>query len=102
MLYTVDKLSAMNKFDNSKLHKFFKIRYRQILQEPFNDEQLYFYYVIKILGFTELLIDGKNVALKSNNQILISYYLKNGIFEGEDIDILEANDNERYWFPNNI
>lgn len=100
MLYAIDKFSIMNDFDKNRLHKFFKVRYKEILQEPFNDEQLYFYYAIKILNFTDLLIEQKHIVLKSNNQILISYYLKDGLFGSEDIDNLKVNTGERYWFQN--
>ncbi|KYH30444.1 hypothetical protein CLTEP_26570 [Clostridium tepidiprofundi DSM 19306] len=100
MLYAIDRFSIMNDFDKNRLHKFFKVRYKEILQEPFNDEQLYFYYAIKILNFTDLLIEQKDAVLKSNNQILISYYLKDGLFGSVDIDKLKANDDEKYWFQN--
>ncbi|MDD7795897.1 hypothetical protein [Clostridium sp. 'White wine YQ'] len=100
MLYAIDKFSIMNDFDKTRIRKFFQIRYKEILQEPFNDEQLYFYYAIKILNFTDLLIEQKNVVLNSNNQILISYYLKDGLFENEEINILKSNQDEKYWFQN--
>ena len=36
--------------------------------------------------------------IKSNNQILISYYLKDGQFGKGDIDILKENDDDQHWF----
>ena len=100
MLYTVDKFNAMNNFDNRKLYKFFKIRYREVLQQPFNEEQLYYFFAIKIFNFQDILTEEKDAVLKSNNQILISYYLKDHIFEGEDINELKEKDTEGYWFQN--
>ncbi|MEW9946579.1 hypothetical protein AB2T78_20735 [Clostridium butyricum] len=100
MIYAIDKFNVMNDFDKNRLFKFFKVRYKEILQESFNDEQLYFYYAIKILNFTDLLIQEKDAVIKSNNQILISYYLKDRLFGSEDIDILKANNDEKYWFQN--
>ncbi|MCB2361990.1 hypothetical protein [Clostridium estertheticum] len=100
MLYAIDKFSIMNVFDNNKIYKFFKERYKEALEEAFNDEQLYFYYAIKILNFTDLLIEQKDVVIKTNNQILISYYLKDGLFGIQDIDILKVNNDEKYWFQN--
>lgn len=100
MLYSIDKFNVMNDFDKNRLRKFFKVRYTEILQESFNDEQLYFYYAIKILNFTDLLIEQKDVVLKSNNQILISYYLKDRLFGNQDIDILKVKSDEKYWFQN--
>nr|WP_319488593.1 hypothetical protein [uncultured Caproiciproducens sp.] len=100
MLYAVDKFNLMESFDNRKLYKFLKVRYRESLQEPFNEEQLYFYFAIKILHFTDILTNAKNDVLKSNNQILISYYLKDSMFNAEDINILKSNYDEKYWFQN--
>ncbi|MGG1689419.1 reverse transcriptase domain-containing protein [Heyndrickxia ginsengihumi] len=100
MLYTTDKFSAMSRFDNDKIHKFFKVRFREVLQKPFNEEQLYFYYAIKILGFTDILREMKGLVLESNNQILISYYLKEGQFGEEEINFLKEKDDEQYWFQN--
>lgn len=100
MLYAVDKFSTMNNFDNSRLHKFLKVRYRESLHEPFNEEQLYFYYAIKMLSFTDILVEMKDAVLESNNQILISYYLKDGVFGIADIDVLKTKDDESYWFQN--
>lgn len=100
MLYTVDKFDTMNDFNNNKLHKFFQVRYREALNTPFNEEQLYFYYAIKIFGFTDILIENKSKVVETNNQILISYYLKDGHFEKEEIDKLKENTDEQYWFQN--
>jgi len=100
MLYAVDKFSTMKSFNKNKLYKFFKVRYKESLQEPFNEEQLYFYYALKILEFTDILEGAKDAVLESENQILISYYLKDKLFSSEDINILKANDNEKYWFQN--
>lgn len=100
MLYTVDKFRDMSSFVNDKLHKFLQVRYKEVLQQPFNDEQLYFYYAIKMFGFTDILKETKDAVLESKNQILISYYLRDGQFGKEEIDILKENDDEQYWFQN--
>ncbi|MBR8644255.1 hypothetical protein KEH51_05225 [[Brevibacterium] frigoritolerans] len=100
MLYTIDKFSATSNFDNDKLYKFFEVRYRAALEEPFNEEQLYFYYAIKLLGFDDILIKNKSRVIKIDNQLLISYYLKDGQFEKEEIEKLKENLDERYWFQN--
>ncbi|PGS03269.1 hypothetical protein [Bacillus pseudomycoides] len=100
MLYTVDKFNDMSNFDNNKLHKFFKVRYREALKTSFNEEQLYFYYAIKIFGFTDVLIENRSRVIETNNQILISYYLKDGYFEKEEIDKLKEMIDEQYWFQN--
>lgn len=100
LLYSIDKFNSMTRFDKTKVHDFFKIRYREALQERFNEEQLYFYYAIKILNFTDILSQFKDAVLRSDNQILISYYLKDEIFEEGDINILKGKADEMYWFQN--
>ncbi|MGF6950954.1 hypothetical protein QF028_003459 [Neobacillus sp. B4I6] len=100
MLYSIDKFNDMSNFNNNNLHKFFHVRYREVLKTPFNEEQLYFYYAIKIFGFTDILMENKSSVIDTNNQILISYYLKDGYFEKEEIDKLKENVNEQYWFQN--
>lgn len=100
LLYSIDKFNLMQRFDKIKVYEFFMIRYGEALQERFNEEQLYFYYAIKILDFMDILLQFKDAVLKSDNQILISYYLRDGIFEEEDINILKEKDDEMYWFQN--
>lgn len=100
MLYSIDKFNSMKDFNKEKIKRFLQIRYKESLYQLFNDEQLYYYYSIKILGFKDILIDLKNLVLKSENQILISYYLKDNIFEKEDIKLLKENFDKKYWFQN--
>ncbi|TRZ39233.1 hypothetical protein CEQ21_07645 (plasmid) [Niallia circulans] len=100
LLYSIDKFSNMSSFENQNLKKFLKVRYKQALQKLFNEEQLYYYYAIKTLDFTDILINTKEAVLKSNNQLLISYYLSDELFVEEEINILKNNDDERFWFQN--
>jgi hypothetical protein len=100
LLYTVDKFSQMSSFSNQKLHKFLQIRYKEALQKQFNDEQLYFYYAIKVLGFSDIFDDTSETVLLTNNQLLISYYLKDGIFNTRETDKLKEMDDEQYWLQN--
>lgn len=100
LLYSIDKFAEMNMFEKGRVITFFHVRYKQTLQERFNEEQLYFYYAIKTLGFEDILTEAKGVILESDNQILISYYLKDGIFRSEDIAKLKEKDDEMYWFQN--
>ncbi|GAE33191.1 hypothetical protein [Halalkalibacter akibai] len=100
LLYTVNRFSNMSNFDNYRLHKFLKVRYKESLQNLFNEEQLYFYYAIKSFGFTDILSETKGAVIETNNQILISYYLKDGLFEKGEISILKEKQNEQFWFQN--
>lgn len=100
MLYLADRFSEMNKFQNQKMYKFFKVRYHESLKESFNEEQLYYYYAIKIFRFEDIIESQKELVLKSDNQILISYYLKDCIFCNSDMDYLKSLEKEKYWFQN--
>jgi hypothetical protein len=100
LLYSIDKFKAMERFDKDKVEKSFKVRYKESLQQPFNDIQLYYYYAIKLLDFTDILDETRNMVLKSDNQVLISYYLKDEIFTDEDINSLKEYKSEKYWFQN--
>lgn len=71
MIYLADRFSAMDNFDKQKLHRFFSVRYEEILKTNFNEEQLYYYYAIKIFGFEDIISQQKDLVVKSNNQILI-------------------------------
>lgn len=100
MLYTVDMFYEMNNFDNHEMYEFLLVRYKEALKNPFNEEQLYYYYAIKIFGFCDVLVKNKDLVLNSNNQILISYYLKDSLFLDVDIDLLKTYTEEKYWFQN--
>lgn len=100
MLYSVDRFTEMESFDNHKLHRFLKVRYQESLRKSFNEQQLYYFYAISILGFNDILICYGEQVAKSNNQILISYYLKDGLFEQKEIDYLKNLTDESYWFQN--
>lgn len=100
MLYAIDKFADMEAFDNQKLYSFFQIRYKESLRKSYNEEQLYYFYAISILGFVNILEQYKELVVKSNNQILISYYLKNELFGQEEIIFLKSLIDEKYWFQN--
>jgi hypothetical protein len=100
LLYTIDKFNNMNGFEKNKLKKFLKIRFQESLNKQFNEEQLYYYFAIKEFEFNDLLPETKDMVLSSQNQILISYYLKDGVFSGNEINILKTNTNENSWFQN--
>ena len=100
MLYLVDKFSVMSNFDKQKLYRFFSVRYEEILKTNFNEEQLYYYYAIKNFGFEDIISQQKDLVVKSNNQILISYYLKDRVFDEGDFNYLKNFTDETYWFQN--
>lgn len=100
LLYSVDKFKNMSNFENDKFYMFFKIRFSESLQDLFHDEQLYFYYAIKLCGFEDLLKEMKDLVIKSENQVLISYYLMDNLFSDTDLLTLLNYKDEKYWFQN--
>ena len=90
----------MNSFDNNCIKDFLLARYKESLNKPLHDEQLYFYFALKCYGFNTLLANVANLVLESQNQVLISYYLKDGIFTQAQKDNLKILTDEQYWFQN--
>lgn len=100
LLYSIDKFSTMSEFDKERVKKFFSIRYKEALKQPFHEEQLYYYYAIKNMNLLQVLTENKDAVLLTENQILISFYLKDGSFSECDIEKLKQYIGERYWFQN--
>lgn len=100
MIYLANRFSEMNNFNNQELHRFFSVRFEEILKKSFNEEQLYYYYAIKIFGFADIISQQKDLVVRSNNQILISYYLKDGLFDVNNLNYLKDLTDEGYWFQN--
>ncbi|HAT4315417.1 hypothetical protein [Clostridium perfringens] len=101
MLYSINKFNQIDKFnENTMLYNFFNVRYEEALVNNFYDEQLYYYFAIKRLGFIDLLIKFQKLIINTKNQILISYYLKDNLFVEDDIMKLRLYEDERYWFQN--
>lgn len=86
--------------DNPKTKSFLKLRYRESLKHRLNDVQLYYYYGLKILEFNDVIEDTKDLIIESQNQVLISYYLKDNLFSKDHIEQLSTIDGEEYWFQN--
>jgi hypothetical protein len=100
MLYSVNKIKHVGLFLNDNFKKFLKVRYNQILSEPYNEEQLYYYYTIKFLDFNDILEAAAELVIKSKNQLLISFYLKDDLFSSDHILELKSYNEELYWFQN--
>lgn len=100
LLYSIDKFSQIPEFHNNNIHKFFEIRYIESLKMPCNDEQLYYFYAINLLGFSDIISQCKDLVLNSNNQVLISYYIKDNLFTISDITSLKSCTSEDLWFQN--
>lgn len=100
LIYSIDRFKEFEYFKGDYFKKFLRVRYIESLSKSFNEEQLYYFYAIKILDYKDILRETKEKVVKSNNQVLISYYLKNSIFESKEIDYLKKLKEENYWFQN--
>lgn len=77
-----------------------KARYEEALKKELHDVQLYFYYAISVLGYSGIVNSTADLVIQSENQVLIAYYLKDGIFNDTQILALKLIDAEEYWFQN--
>jgi hypothetical protein len=100
MLYSINRFKKVNLFKGDKFKKFLEVRYKEALLKSFNDEQLYYYFTIKTLGFNNILEETVDLVADSNNQLLVSYYLKEQFFNSEHLSKLKSKIEERYWFQN--
>ena len=100
LLYCADRFMKVSGFDASLFQRFFEVRYKESLKKDFHEEQLYYFYAMKLWGLEYSLKNESSLVVESKNQVLISYYLKEGWFNSKQIDILKRNDSEDAWFLN--
>lgn len=100
LLYTSYIFNNMPAFDKGMIRDFLIARYKESLIKSLNDEQLYFYFAIKCYGLDSLLTNTSQLVIESQNQVLISYYLKDNLFTQEEKDTLKILTDEQYWFQN--
>lgn len=98
LLYAITKFSNMNGFEKNRIEKFFKVRFMESLKQPYQEEQLYYYFAISVLGFNTILSQATSEVLETHNQLLISYYIKDGLFNTNQINILKTLNDEKFWF----
>lgn len=100
LIYSINIIKKQELFEGEKFKKFLETRFKAILMKPFNDHQLYYYYTIKSLGFNSILRKYRDLVIESDNQVLISYYLKDKLFTKKHVNFLKTNVEEKYWFQN--
>lgn len=100
ILYSIDKVKLMKDFNISKFKDFVFSRFKSTLQTEKFEEQIYFYYAIKFCGFDAELNAFKEVVLQSKNQILISYFIMDGIIQKADYQTFLDNRKEEEWLQN--
>ncbi len=100
MLYAIPKFKIFPYFLEEHFKTFLSVGFKKSLCHNFFEEQLYFYYAIKVLGFETILNESVNAVFNCGNQILISYYIKDDLFNQEQIEDLRRRNDEMYWFQN--
>ncbi len=86
--------------DDIKTKSFLEARYEEALKNELHDVQMYFYYAIKVLGFEDIIKSMNHLVIKSQNQVLIAYYLKDSYFSLDQVNSLKLLTGEEYWFQN--
>lgn len=98
LLYVIPKFKNYFYFVVSTKN-FFEKCYLNSLAKPFNEEQIYYYYALKNLHSDFILkTEFLGNVIRSNNQILISYYVHYGMFDNTLLELLS--DEEEKWFLN--
>lgn len=100
LIYSIDKFKVVEYFEGEVFRKFLAIRYKESLSKSFNEEQLYYFYALRMLNHEEALKSVSNLVVKTNNQILISYYLMLNFFKTEEKLNLKEMKDEKFWFQN--
>ena len=74
------------------------MKYKESLKKDFNEEQLYYFYTMKLLGFDDVLRQQNELVTYCRNQVLISYYLMENWFSLEQVEKLKQQKDEKLWF----
>lgn len=100
LLYCIDVLNEISNFKKEYMEKFFDVRYQEALHHSYHDIQIYYFYALEFLGFSDLISKYTDQVLYSENQVLISYYIINDLFDSEQINHLKLFKDEKFWFQN--
>lgn len=100
LLYSIELIQQIPKFDVSKMKKFLEVRYKESLRSPHHDIQLYYYYAITVLNLTDIFNNTSDLVLKTENQLLISYYIQLNLFSESQYMLLKGLTDEKYWLQN--
>ena len=100
ILYSLPKVKSIENFNFSAFREFVLARFKTSLNTDRQEEQIYFYYAIKLCAFDADLDKFKDLVLNSTNQILISYFLMDGILSKNDYENFVSNPKESEWLQN--
>lgn len=96
--HNIRKMPGVKEAPSTKM--FMKARYEEALKKELHDVQLYYFYAISILGYRDVIRDASSLVVNTQNQILISYYLKDNLFSSNEIFRLQLIEDEDFWFQN--
>lgn len=100
LLYSADRFMEISNFNANKFKQFFDVRYKESLKKDFHEEQIYYFYAMKLWRFDEILNKQTELVIHSKNQVLISHYFIEGWFSPEQVEYLKQQRNEELWFQN--
>ena len=100
LLYSADRFIEISNFEANRFKHFFDVRYKESLKKDFHEEQIYYFYAMKLWEFDEILKKYAELVIHSKNQVLISYYLIEGWFSQEQVESLKQQKAEELWFQN--
>lgn len=100
ILYSLNKVKTIFGFDHKIFRDFVFSRFNSSLQTEKFEEQVYFYYAIKVCGYDDGLTEFKNIVLNSKNQLLISYFLLDKIISKDEYQSFLSTPKESEWLQN--
>ncbi len=99
ILYSLPTIKQMAGFDPAIFGEFLFSRFKSVLQTERQEEQVYFYYAIKVCGLDAELPRFKDAVLRSGNQILVSYFLLDKLLTEADLPNFSS-PREEEWLQN--
>ena len=100
ILYSLPTIMRMKGFNRSTFRDFVLARFNAVLHTERQEEQVYFYYAIKLCKLDFMLGRFKEAVLHSGNQILISYFILDNIISEADYQDEISHPQESKWLQN--
>lgn len=100
VMYIDHILQTFDIFKSDHFKELALLYFKNSLKSPYHDEQLYFFYLVYTLNMLDSLKseDIYKLVLNSENQILMSYFIKYKLFSSVEIDVIKGWEQEEYWF----
>lgn len=100
ILYSLPTIMRMKGFNHLTFRDFVLARFNSVLHTERQEEQVYFYYAIKLCKLDFELGRFKDAVLHSENQILISYFILDKIITDKDYQNEISHPQESKWLQN--